>query len=227
MTFFATIKSFQRLYGKNIRKLTQLFGKEFADWFNIVRRVLLRVAKNISRPYSPKVKKCFTKSVRVLTTFLWEQKDWNVSSFVLILQQIDPQLSTNLFQILHGVVNHPEFSDYFESSKEYLLEGVKIMTNAQGKSANVYCTLRVYDAFVGMVNYWVIPVPRPVFSIPFLRDRLPLCVLDYKLAHITPSKKLQTVCISAHFRFIVLKIFSNQGTTPISKQMEQVFLKCF
>ena len=227
MTFFATIKSFQRLYGKNIRKLTQLFGKEFADWFNIVRRVLLRVAKKISRPYSLKVKKCFTKSVRVLTTFLWEQKDWNVSSFVLILQQVDPRLSAILFQILYGVVNHPEFSEYFANSRKYIRESVQSLQNVDGKYRNVHRTLHVYDAFVGMVGHWFVPVPQPLFSMPFLRDRLPLCELNYKFANIAPSKKGQIICISSHLRFLVLKLFSNHEVTPVSRQMAQVLQKYF
>ena len=227
MTFFAIIKAFQCLYGKNIRKLTQLFGKEFADWFSIIRRVLLRVAKKISRPDSKKVRKCFPKCVNILTTYAWEQKDWNIASFVLVLQRVDPRLSAILFQILYGVVNHPEFSDYFANSRKYIPESVQSLQNVDGKYRNVHRTLHVYDAFVGMVGHWFVPVPRPFFSVPLLQDRLPLCVLDYKLANITPSKKEQMLCISGHFKLIFLKLFSNHGKTPISQQMKKVLQNFF
>jgi len=231
MTFFAIIKAFERLYGKNFRELMQLFGVDFGHWFNIVRRVLLRVAKKLSRPDSSPGSKnainCFDKCVSILMTYAWEQKDWNVASFVLVLQRVDPRLSAMLFQILHGVVNHLEFSDYFADSRKYICESVQSLQNVDGKYRNVHRTLRVYDAFVGMVNYWIVPVPRPICSIPFLQDRLPLCVLDYKLANITPSKKGQILCISGHFKFIFLKLFSNHGTSPISQQMKKALLKYF
>jgi len=229
MSFFTTIKSFQKLYGngKNFRVLTQLFGVDFGHWFNIVRRVLLRVAKKISRPDSNKVRKCFSKCVSILTTYAWEQKDWNVSSFVLILQRVDPRLSAILFQILYGVVNHPEFSEYFANSRKYIRESVQSLQNVDGKYRNVHRTLRVYDAFVGMVGHWFVPVPQPLFSMPFLRDRLPLCELNYKFANIAPSKKGQMICISSHLRFLVLKLFSNREMTPISRQLAQVLQKYF
>lgn len=230
MTFFAIIKAFQRLYGKHFTKLTKVFGRDFGHWFYIIQRVLIRVAKKLSRPDSKKVRNCFVKCLHILTIYDWQQpNDWNVASFVLILQQVDPYLSMMLFQILYGVVNHSKFSGFVQRVREYRrFEEESCQEVSDGKY--IYCTFRVYDAFVGMVNYWrvyllPIPVPQSVCSMPFLRDRLPLCGLDNQMAHITPQKRLQMVYISAFFRFAVLRLFSNQGIT--SKQMEQVLRKCF
>lgn len=234
MTFFAIIKAFQYLYCKHFTKLTQVFGREFGHWFYIIQKVLIKVAKKLSRPDSKKVRKCFAKCLIMLLRYKWEQKNWDVRSFVLILQQIDPRLSMMLFQILYGVVNHPKFSGFVQRvRKERRCEEESCEEVSDG--IYIYRTFRVYDAFVRMVNYWLIhwlpiPVPQPICSIPFLRDRLPLCGVDNQMALITHQKRLQMVCISAHFRFAISKIFSNQGITqpiPISKDMKQVLRKYF
>lgn len=85
MTFFAIIKAFQHLYGKHFTKLTQVFGREFGHWFYIIQKALIKVAKKLSLPDSKKVRKCFPKCLIMLLRYKWEQKDWDVASFVLIL----------------------------------------------------------------------------------------------------------------------------------------------
>jgi hypothetical protein len=42
------MRQFQRLYGEHFTKIQTIFGSEFCIWFNIVRRVLLKVAKKLT-----------------------------------------------------------------------------------------------------------------------------------------------------------------------------------
>jgi hypothetical protein len=215
MSSFQDIKEFQRLYGEHFKKIQTVLGNGFCIWFNIVKRVLLKVAKKLSRPYSRRVRKCFASCFNQMTVFESEyltRIDLKPESFVIPLQQVAPRLPILLFQIVSDVVNKPHFSRFADGSKKYFKEGGKILGDR-----SFYYTLRVLDAFSKIAQsfpVWVslIPVPRPIFSGKFLRSRMNLCVfgdLGRHLSSISLKRRGKLLCISEIFRVLFKKLFLN------------------
>lgn len=208
MFIFQRIKEFQRLYGENFTKIQTIFGGDFYLWFKIIRRILLKVAKKLSHPYSRRVQKYFSSCFNRMTVFDSEKSiniDLRPVSFVIPLQQADPRLPILLFQIISDVVNNPHFSIFCLGSKKYFKEGGKILGDR-----SFYYTLRVLDAFSKIAQsfpVWVslIPVPRPIFSGKFLRSRLKqfkLCVfgdLGRHLSSLPLQRRGKLLCISGIF----------------------------
>ena len=175
MSSFQSIKQFQRLYGEHFTKIQTVLGRAFYDWFYMIRRILLKVAKKLSRSYSGRVRKCFASCFNQMTVF---ESEYSISlclkpeSFVIPLQQIDPRLPILLFQIVSDVVNNPHFSSFCVGARRHFKEGGKILGDR-----SFYYTLRVLNAFSKIAQsfpIWVslVPVPRPIFSGKFLRSRL-------------------------------------------------------
>ena len=160
MSIFQDIKKFQRLYGEHFTKIQTVFGSEFCIWFNIVRRVLLKVAKKLSRPYSQRVQKCFTSCFNQMTIFDSEYSikiDLKPESFVIPLQQVDPRLPILLFQIVSDVVNNLDFSRFVNGARRHFREGSRILGDR-----SFYYSLRVLDAFSKIAQsfpVWVSLVP--------------------------------------------------------------------
>lgn len=230
---FRCIKEFQSLYGENFTKIQTIFGGDFYLWFKIIRRILLKVAKKLSRPYSRRVQKCFSSCFNRMTVFDSElaviQICLKPESFVIPLQQADPRLPILLFQIVSDIVNHPHFSSFVTGSKKYFKEGSKILGDR-----SFYYTLSVLDAFSKIAQsfpIWIslVPVPRPIFSAKFLRSRLKqfkLCVFGHLGRHLS-TMPLQTrrklLCISEIFRVLFKKFFLN---LPM-RQMKRILAENF
>ncbi len=218
MSSFQDIKEFQRLYGEHFTKIQTVFGKSFYHWFYIIRRVFLKVAKKLSRPYSRRVRKCFASCFNQMTIFDSEYPtriDLKPESFVIPLQQVDTRLPILLFQIVSDVINNPHFSSFCVGARRHFQEGGKILGDR-----SFYYSLRVLDAFSKIAQsfpVWVslIPVPRPIFSGRFLQSRLKqfkLCIFGDLGKHLS-SMPLQTrgklLCISGIFRVLFKKFFLN------------------
>ena len=229
---FRCIKEFQSLYGKHFTKIQIIFGGDFYLWFKIIRRILLKAAKKLSRPYSQRVQKCFAWCFNQITIFDSEYSiniDLNSQSFVIPLQQVDPRLPILLFQIISDVVNHPHFSSFCVGARRHFKEGGKILGNR-----SFYYTLRVLDAFSKIAQsfpIWVslVPIPRPIFSGKFLRSRLKkfkLCVFGHFGRHLS-TMPLQTrsklLCISGIFRMLFKKFLLN---LPM-RQMKMILAENF
>ena len=219
MSSFQDIKKFQRLYGEHFTKIQTIYGRDFYIWFKIIRRVLLKVAKKLSRPYSKRVQKCFASCFNQMTVFDSElaviQICLKPEFFVIPLQQADPNLPILLFQIISDVVNNPQFSCFVAGARRHFKEGSKILCNR-----SFYYTLSVLDAFSKIAQsfpVWVslIPVPRPIFSAKFLRSRFKqfkLCVfgdLGRHLSSMPLQRRGKLLCISGIFRVIFKKFFLN------------------
>ena len=215
MTSFQDIKVFQRLYGKHFTKIQTVLGRGFYDWFYIIRRVLLKVAKKLSRSYSGRARKCFASCFNQITVFEPEYSieiDLKPESFVIPLQQVDPRLPILLFQIVNDVVNNPHFSKFCVGARRHFKEGGKILGDR-----SFYYTLRVLDAFSKIAEsfpIWMslIPVPRPIFSGKFLRSRLNLCVfgdLGRHLSSMPLQRRSKLLCISGIFQALLKKVFLN------------------
>ena len=232
MSSFQTIKEFQRLYGEHFTKIQTIFGGDFYLWFKIIRRILLKVAKKLSRSYSRRVQKCFAWCFNQMTIFDSEYSiniDLRPQSFVIPLQQADPRLPILLFQIVSDIVNNPHFSSFCVGARRYFKEGSKILGDR-----SFYYTLSVLDAFSKIAQsfpIWIslVPVPRPIFSGRFLRSRLKkfkLCVFGHLGRHLS-SISLQTrrklLCISDIFRVLFKKFFLN---LPM-RQMKRILAENF
>ena len=230
---FQTIKKFQSLYGEHFTKIQTIFGRDFYLWFKIIRRILLKVAKKLSRPYSRRVQKCFSNCFNRMTVFDSElaviQICLKPEFFVIPLQQADPNLPILLFQIISDVVNNPQFSCFVAGARRHFKEGSKILCNR-----SFYYTLSVLDAFSKIAQsfpIWVtlVPVPRPIFSGKFLKSRLKqfkLCVFGHLGRHLS-SISLQTrrklLSISSIFRILFKKFFLN---LPM-RQMKRILAENF
>ena len=215
MSSFQSIKQFQRLYGEHFTKIQTVLGRAFYDWFYIIRRILLKVAKKLSRSYSGRARKCFASCFNQMTIFDSEYPtriDLKPESFVIPLQQVDPRLPILLFQIISDITNNPHFSRFADGSKKYFREGSKILGDR-----SFYYTLRLWNAFSKIAEsfpIWVslIPVPRPIFSGKFLRSRMNLCVfgdLGKHLSSMSLQRRGKLLCISGIFRVLFQKFFLN------------------
>ena len=233
MSSFQDIKEFQRLYGKHITKIQTVFGKSFYHWFYIIRRVFLKVAKKLSRPYSRRVQKCFASCFNRMTVFDSEELTslcLKPESFVIPLQQADPRLPILLFQIVSDIVNNPHFSSFCVGGRRHFQEGGKILCDR-----SVYYTLSVLDAFSKIAQsfpVWVslIPVPRPIFSGKFLRSRLKqfkLCVfgdLGKHLSSMPLQRRGKLLCFSGIFRLFFKKFLLNLPMRQMKKILAENFL---
>lgn len=219
MSSFQDIKKFQRLYGEHFTKIQTIYGRDFYLWFKIIRRVLLKVAKKLSRPYSQRVQKCFASCFNQMTVFDSElaviQICLKPEHFVIPLQRVDPRLPILLFQIISDVINHPHFSSFCVGARRHFKEGSKILGDRL-----FYYTLRVLDAFSKIAEsfpIWVSldPVPRPIFSAKFLQSRFKqfkLCVfgdLGRHLSSMPLQRRGKLLCISGIFRVLLKKVFLN------------------
>ena len=232
MSSFQDIKEFQHLYGKHFTKIQTIFGGDFYLWFKIIRRILLKVAKKLSRPYSRRVQKCFSSCFNRMTVFDSEELTslcLKPKSFVIPLQQVDPRLPILLFQIVSDIVNNPHFSSFCVGARRHFKEGGKILGDR-----SFYYTLHVLDAFSKIAQsfpIWVslIPVPRPIFSGKFLRSRLKkfkLCVFGHLGRHLStiPLKRRgKLICFSGIFRVLFKKFLLN---LPM-RQMKRILAENF
>ena len=231
MSSFQDIKQFQRLYGEHITKIQTVLGRAFYDWFYMIRRILLKVAKKLSRPYSGRVRKCFASCFNQMTVF---ESEYSISlclkpeSFVIPLQQIDPRLPILLFQIVNDVVNNPHFSNFCVGARKHFKEGGKILCDR-----SFYYTLRVLDAFSKIAQsfpVWasLIPVPRPIFSAKFLRSRMKLCVfgdLGKHLSSIPLKRRGKLLCISGIFRVLFKKFLLNLPHWQMKRILREILPK--
>jgi hypothetical protein len=218
MSSFQDIKKFQRLYGEHFTKIQTVLGRNFYHWIYIIRRVLLKVAKKLSRPYSKRVQKCFASCFNQITVFDLEELtkiDLTLESFVIPLQRVDLRLTILLFQIVNDIVNNPHFSSFCVGGRRHFQEGGKILCDR-----SFYYSLRVLDAFSKIAEsfpIWVslVPVPRPIFSGKFLKSRLKqfkLCVfgeLGRHLSSMSLQRRGKLLCISGIFRVLFKKLFLN------------------
>jgi hypothetical protein len=231
MSSFQDIKQFQRLYGEHITKIQTVLGRAFYDWFYMIRRILLKVAKKLSRPYSGRVRKCFASCFNRMTIF---DSEYSISlclkpeSFVIPLQQVAPRLTILLFRIVSDVVNNPHFSRFADGSKKYLKEGGKILGDR-----SFYYTLRLWDAFSKIAQsfpVWasLIPVPRPIFSGKFLRSRMKLCVfgdLGKALSSMPLQRRGKLLCISGIFRVLFKKFLLNLPHWQMKRILREILPK--
>ena len=229
MSSFQKIKEFQRLYGKNFTKIQTIFGGDFYLWFKIIRRVLLKVAKKLSRPYSQRVRKCFGWCFNQMTIFDSEYSiniDLNSQSFVIPLQQADPRLPILLFQIVSDVVNNQHFSSVCVGVRRHFQEGSNILGDR-----SFYYTRSVLDAFSNIAQFWIslVPVPRPIFSGRFLRTRLKqfkLCVfgdLGKALSSMPLQRRGKLLCISGIFRMLFKKFLLNLPMRQMKMILAEIF----
>ena len=231
MSSFQSIKQFQRLYGEHFTKIQTVLGRAFYDWFYMIRRILLKVAKKLSRPYSGRVRKCFASCFNQMTVF---ESEYSISlclkpeSFVIPLQQIDPRLPILLFQIVSDVVNNPHFSSFCVCARRHVKEGDRKLGDR-----SFYYTLHVLDAFSKIAKsfpIWVslIPVPRPIFSGKFLRSRMKLCIFGDLGKHLS-SMPLQTrgklLCISGIFRVLFKKFLLNLPNWQMKRILREILPK--
>ena len=152
---YREVKQFQQsLQGSNFVRLRRAFGPNFVGWFDIVRRVLF-VAKKLSRPHSEKVNKSYSKCFRLLTEFFWSQNNWDSRFFMQTLQQFDPEVSQLFLQIVGGVMHHPRFSAYVESSRRWFreeeLQGLNRDPRSPYQQMTKYRTRCVVESFAAIV----------------------------------------------------------------------------
>lgn len=215
MSSFQDIKKFQRLYGEHFTKIQTIFGRDFYLWFKIIRGILLKVAKKLSRPYSRRVQKCFSSCFNKLTMFVQEsdiQICLNPESFVILLQQANPNLTILLFRIVSDVFNNPHFSSFCVGARRHFKEGWRMIS-----VHSFYFSLHLLDGLSKIAQsfpIWLslIPVPRSIFSAKFLRSRLKLCVfgdLGRHLSSMPLQRRGKLLCISGIFQVLFKKVFLN------------------
>jgi hypothetical protein len=156
MLDFQNIKEIQRLLqGRNFVHLRTAFGANFVQWFDIFQRVIF-VAKKLSRPHSVKVSKSYSRCFRLLTEYRWSQNDWDSELFQQTLEQFNQDFSRLFFQIVAGVIGHPEFSEIIQGSRRWFREESHQALNPDPNSPNqqitIFVTRSVIDSLAGMAT---------------------------------------------------------------------------
>ena len=130
MSKFSYIKEFQDFYGEHLTRIQTIFGKRFYHWFDIIRRVLLKVAKKLSRPYSRRVRKCFENCFNLLTRFDAEcsmEICLKLESFISPLQQVDSRLAILLVKVISDLFTNVDFSRFVDSARKDFIEGSRTL----------------------------------------------------------------------------------------------------
>jgi hypothetical protein len=155
MLDFQLIKQLQLwLQSRNFAHLRTAFGANYVMWFAIFRKVLF-VAKKLSRPFSGRVSKSYSKCFRLLTEFYLPQHNWDAALFQQSLEEFDPEFLQMFLQIVTGIMNHPGFLECVEGSRRWFREGEQLGLNPDRRSPyqqiTIYKTRRVIDSLAGMV----------------------------------------------------------------------------
>ena len=155
MSDFHIIKQLQqRLQGRNFVRLRTAFGQNYVIWLSIFRKVLF-VAKKLSRPYSGRVSKSYSKCFRLLTEFYLPQHNWDAALFQQSLEEFDPEFLQMFLQIVTGIMNYQRFSELVEGSRRWFREGEQLGLNPDRRSPyqqiTIYKTRRVIDSLAAMV----------------------------------------------------------------------------
>ena len=222
MSILKLISEFQERFCNNLDECSQLLDIDYAIWDHF-KQLILTVAEKLGNlDLSPHLN-LFPGCMYTLMTHEFKPRDWDVSSFVLFLNYVDPQLTKMFLCIIHGITNHPDFGPYSVHYRKNCR--IHLGYKAVRWDHLEYFGFEFYDALVEINRYFLkfIPVHLPS---PFFQSRLPLCDLDVaQFRESSFAQRQKMLIISGLSRLLVSRLFFKN--TRLSRQMKTIILRNF
>ena len=210
----------KKLFGEeNEASLKRLFGPNFELWLDMFNRLYTVVQLLLQSS---------NDCLILLTKFLSIPPEWSVHSLALIVEQVDPTITRMIFEMIEQISANAGLKSSIILSKKFQYEQPPPPPGA----IQNFVSYKLYDSFPEMLMHWrrLHAVPRLILSIPAVARRFPFCC-SFQVARTDVCTSLpirqMMLCISAHYKFAVSKLFSNRGKLRISRQMEQVLREYF
>jgi len=210
MSILKLISEFQERFCNNLDECSQLLDIDYAIWDHF-KQLILNVAEKLGNPItfenlnlSPYLN-LFPGCMYTLMTHEFKPRDWDVASFVLFLNYVDPQLTKMFLCIIHGITSHPDFGPYSVNYRKNCR--IHLGYKAVSWDHLEYFGFEFYDALVEINRYFLkfIPVHLPS---PFFQSRLPLCDLDIaEFRESSFAQRQKMLVISGISRLLVSKLF--------------------
>ena len=216
------LTDFQVRFGDKLPELTIFLGSDYANWDHF-KQIILNVAEKLGNPNLSPHLNLFPGCMYTLMTHEFKPRDWDVSSFVLFLNYVDPQLTKMFLCIIHGITNHPDFGPYSVHYRKNCR--IHLGYKAVRWDHLEYFGFEFYDALVEINRYFLkfIPVHLPS---PFFQSRLPLCDLDVaQFLKSSFAQRQKMLIISGLSRLLVSRLFFKN--TRLSRQMKTIILRNF
>lgn len=210
----------QNLSADNYAELSKaLSPANLKIWIDLVER-LSEVDQILPEEWGTNFQGTLEKCLQKLTNFGYRLPLCNINSLVMIVHSISPDISHALLMIIEKIFRN-----------ELIMTSMCYHRDRTDKQNMRYFPNHIFLASFEEILYEqgkLQPVPKCIWSIPAL-SKFPIC--DFKVAcanTCTPLPiKQRILCISAHFEFAVLKIFSIRGKPCTSRQMMQVLQNYF
>jgi hypothetical protein len=223
------LSDFQVRFDDKLPKLTHFLGIYYANWDHF-KQLILTVAEKLGNPITfenlslrPYLN-LFPGCMYTLMTHEFKPRDWDVASFVLVLNNVDPHLTKMFLCIINAVINHPDFGPYAVHYRKNCRIHLGYKTVRMDHFE--YFGFEFYDALVEINGYFLkfIPVHR---SMPFFQSRLPLCDLDIaQFRESSLRQRQQMIVISGLSGLLVRRLFF-KDTRLSSRMFEQILLQNF
>lgn len=227
------LTDFQVRFADKSTELTNFLGVYYADW-DYFKQLVINIAEKLGNPITfenlslrPHLN-LFPGCMYTLMTHEFKPRDWDISSFVLFLNFVDPHLTKMFLCIINEVINHPDFGTYsVHYRKNYCVSelGYSPIHTLDWTCKLKYNGFEFYDSLVEINRYYLKFIP--VYSqMPFFQSRLPLCDLD--VAQFLKSSRAQRqkmLVISGLSRLLVRRLFFKD--TRLSRQMKTILLRNF
>ena len=216
------VSDFQVRFGNKSAELTHFLGCYYANWDHF-KQLILTVAEKLGNPNLSPYLNLFPGCMYTLMTHEFKPRDWDIASFVLFLNYVDPQLTKMFLCIINAVINHPDFGPYSVNYRKNCR--IHLGYKAVRWDQLEYFGFEFYDALVEINAYFVkfIPVHLPI---QFFQSRLPLCDLDVaQFRESSLAKRQQMLVISGLSGLLVRRLFFKD--TQLSSQMKQILLRNF
>ena len=222
MSILKLISEFQERFCNNLDECSQLLDIDYAIWDHF-KQLILTVAEKLGNLDLSSHLNLFPGCMYTLMTHEFKPRDWDIASFVLFLNYVDPQLTKMFLCIINAVINHPDFGTY---SANYRINcRIHLGYNAVRMDQLEYFGFEFYDALVEINRYFLkfIPVYLPM---QFFLSRLTLCDLDVaQFREPSWAQRQQMLVISGLSRLLVSKLFFKDNR--LSSQMKTIMLKNF
>ena len=189
-----------------------------------ILRPIAEIAEKLGIPNLSPNLNLFPGCMYTLMTHEFKPRDWDISSFVLFLNNVDPQLTKMFLCIINAVINHPDFGPYSVHYRKNCR--IHLGYNAVRMDQLEYFGFEFYDALVEINRYFLkfIPVHLPS---PFFQSRLPLCNLDVaQFREPSCAQRQQMLVISGLSGLLVSRLFYFKKN-QLSSQMKQILLQNF
>lgn len=217
------LTDFQVRFADKSAELTHFLGVYYADW-DYFKQLILNVAEKLGNPNLSPHLNLFPGCMYTLMTHEFKPRDWDISSFVIFLNYVDPHLTKMFLCIINAVINHPDFGPY----SVHIRKNCRIHMGYTAVRIDhlEYFGFEFYDSLVQINAYFMkfIPVHCPM---PFFQSRLHLCDLDVARFRESSLKQRQKMLVISGISRLLIRRFFAFTKYQISKQMKMVLTRNF